>query len=79
MLNEKIPTSVPRVPRPDWIKVGTRVRYHPTIGGPPASRVYEVRTEPRSFHGQWVVWLKGKPGCVSTRALSLAPEMPDGR
>ncbi len=57
--------------KPDEIKTGMKVNYHPVIGGVTAERGYTVDSEPfQSDSGGWVVFLKKKSGYVSIDALS---------
>lgn len=59
------------------IKVGSLVRYHPIIGESHDGKVYEVchvGSIPSSPEPESVAWLKGKAGCVSMDALSLADD-----
>lgn len=54
-----------------WLKIGTLVDYHATIGGPVTTARLEVREGPEiQPSGQWVVWLKGKAGCVACEAVT---------
>jgi len=55
------------------ISEDSKVHYHSIIGGEHDGKVYEIRAIgniPSSEEP--VVWLKGKSGCVSLEALSLA-------
>ncbi len=55
------------------IDKGSKVHYHSIIGGEHDGKIYEVRligTIPSCDEA--VAWLKGKSGCVSFKALSLA-------
>jgi hypothetical protein len=59
-----------------WMKVGARVDYHSLINplGPVTLGNAEIRAGPdRLASGGWVVWLKGKSGCVSIEAITPSP------
>ena len=58
----------------EWLVIGTRVDYfsliNPTPDTQPTLSGLEVTAGPtRLPSGQWVVWLKGKSGCVSIDAI----------
>jgi hypothetical protein len=56
---------------PSWPVEGDLVDYSSTIGRAPTMLGAVVRVAPRQLpSGEWVVWLHGKSGCVSLRALS---------
>ena len=59
---------------PTWITPGLVVDYHSLIRplGPVTQAGLVVREGPYDLHGQWVVWLHGKAGCVSVEAITLA-------
>lgn len=62
MLTEKTTTEY---------KQGDLVRYHPVIGEPHDGKVYQVRAVGKLGHGETVVWLAGKAGCVTPLALTM--------
>lgn len=55
------------------LQPGTLVRFHPIIGGKDDGKTYTIRQLGKLGHGEVVAWLDGKSGCVSLKALSLAP------
>lgn len=57
----------PKAP-PTWLQVGVLVDYCSVIGGPPTQLRLEVSDGPQLMSDQWVVWLKGKAGCVAVDA-----------
>lgn len=57
-------------------KVGDVVDYHSIIGGEITSTGHVVESI-CELNGNPVVWISGKPGCVSERALSLHKNKPE--
>ena len=56
---------------PSQIPIGTTVEYHPIIGGPVGSKETISSPVQESESGELVVFLKGKAGYVSLKALTL--------
>ena len=64
---------------PAWLVVGATVDYCSIIGEPPTEHGLIVRAGPqRMASGHWVVWLRGKAGCVAVEACQRpTPPGPD--
>jgi hypothetical protein len=56
--------------KPEWIKPGMLVDYHSVIGGPVTQKGMIVIHGPSEMCDHWVVWLKGKSGCVNVEACT---------
>ena len=56
--------------KPQWPRIGELVNYHSVIGGEATEFNMEVWAGPQLMCGSWVVWLKGKSGCVAVEALT---------
>ena len=53
---------------------GVVVDYHSVIDGPVTQAGLSIESGPRQLGrgGPWVVWLKGKSGCVAIEAITRA-------